>query len=149
MVKKIIGVIGGSAVDQTAYDTAYEVGKLLAQNGACLICGGLSGAMEAACKGAKDAGGTTIGILPGMRIDDANPYVDFPVASGLGHGRNLVIVNTAMAIIAVSGRYGTLSEIGFALQSGKPVYGLGTWDIDGVISCGSAKEAVEKALTLE
>jgi uncharacterized protein (TIGR00725 family) len=148
-VKKIIGVIGGSAVDQVAYDTAYEVGKLIAQNGALLICGGLSGAMEAACKGARDAGGTAIGILPGLSVDDANPYVDIPIATGLGHGRNLVIVNTALALIAISGRYGTLSEIGFGLQSGKPVYGLGTWDIDGVISCRSAKEAVEKALALE
>jgi uncharacterized protein (TIGR00725 family) len=148
-VNKIIGVIGGSAIDQTAYDTAYEVGKLIAQNGALLICGGLGGAMEAACKGARDAEGTTIGILPGLRIEDANPYVDIPVATGLGHGRNLIIINTALALIAISGRYGTLSEIGFALQSGKPVYGLGTWDIDGVVSCRSAKEAVEKALALE
>lgn len=148
-MNRIIGVIGGSAVDKTSYDMAYEVGKLIAHHGALLICGGLSGAMEAACKGAKDAGGKTIGILPGLHIEDANPYVDVPVATGLGHGRNLVIVNTAMSLIAVSGRYGTLSEIGFALQSGKPVFGLGTWEIDGVISCRSAKDAVEQALGLE
>lgn len=146
MVKKIIGVIGGSAVDQTAFETAYEVGSLIAESGAILICGGLTGVMEAACKGAKEAGGTTIGILPGLGVDDANPYVDIPVATGLGHGRNLIIINTAQAMIAVSGRYGTLSEIGFALQSGKPVYGLGTWDIDGVVACTSPDEAVSKAL---
>jgi hypothetical protein len=145
-VKKIIGIIGGSEVDQTAFETAYQVGKLIAKAGAILICGGLTGVMEAACKGTKEAGGITIGILPGLNIDDANPYVDIPVATGLGHGRNLIIINTAQAMIAISGRYGTLSEIGFALQSGKPVYGLGTWDIDGVQVCASAEEAVSKAL---
>ncbi len=145
-MRKIIGVIGGSAVDQTAFETAYEVGKLMAKAGAILVCGGLTGVMEAACKGAKEAGGTTIGILPGLHIDDANPYVEIPIATGLGHGRNLTIINTAQAIIAISGRYGTLSEIGFALQSGKPVYGLGTWDIDGVQACDSPEEAVTKSL---
>ncbi len=145
-MNKIIGVIGGSAVDQTAFETAHEVGKLIARAGAILICGGLTGVMEAACKGAKEAGGATIGILPGLNINDANPYVDIPVATGLGHGRNLIIINTAQAMIAISGRYGTLSEIGFALQSGKPVYGLGTWDIDGVQACASPEEAVNKAL---
>ncbi len=133
-------------VDQAAYDTAYRVGKLIADSGAALVCGGLTGVMEAACKGAREAGGTTIGILPGLLIDDANPYVDIPIATGLGHGRNLIIIDTASALIAVSGKYGTLSEIGFALQSDKPVYGLGTWDIEGVIVCVSAEEAVEKAL---
>lgn len=145
-MRKIIGVIGGSAVDQTAFETAYQVGKLIAEADAILICGGLTGVMEAACKGAREAGGTTIGILPNLKIEDANPYVDIPVATGLGHGRNLVIINTAQAMIAISGRYGTLSEIGFALQSGKPVYGLGTWDIDGVVACASPEEAVYKAL---
>ena len=145
-MRKIIGVIGGSAVDHTAFETAYQVGRLIAEAGAILICGGLAGVMEAACKGAKEAGGTTIGILPGLNVDDANPYVDIPVATGLGHGRNLIIINTAQAMIAISGRYGTLSEIGFALQSGKPVYGLGTWDIDGVVACASPEEAVNKAL---
>ena len=133
-------------MDQAAYDTAYRVGKLIADSGAALVCGGLTGVMEAACKGAREAGGTTIGILPGLLIDDANPYVDIPIATGLGHGRNLIIIDTASALIAVSGKYGTLSEIGFALQSDKPVYGLGTWDIEGVIVCVSAEEAVEKAL---
>lgn len=145
-MQKIIGVIGGSTVDKTTCDTAYQVGKLIAESGAALVCGGLTGVMEAACKGAKEAEGTTIGILPGLYLEDANPYVDIPVATGLGHGRNLIIINTASALIAISGKYGTLSEIGFALQSGKPVYGLGTWDIEGVIVCASAEEAVEKAL---
>jgi len=144
--KKIIGVIGGSAGDEKVRKTAYEVGKLIAESGAMLVCGGLSGVMEAACKGAREAGGTTIGILKGQSISDANPYVDIPVATGLGHGRNLVIINTAGALIAVSGRYGTLSEIAFAIQSGKQVFGLGTWDIEGIAKCENPKEAVEKAL---
>lgn len=99
--------------------------------------------------GAKDGGGTTIGILKGESIDDANPYVDIPIATGLGHGRNLIIINTARALIAVSGRYGTLSEIAFALQSGKPVFGLGSWEIDGVIQCATPEEAVKKALEVD
>jgi len=144
--KKIIGVIGGSAGDEKVRKTAYEVGRLIAEAGAMLVCGGLSGVMEAACKGARESGGTTIGILKGQMVDDANPYVDIPIATGLGHGRNLVIINTAGALIAISGRYGTLSEIAFAIQSGKPVFGLGTWDIEGVVYCENPKEAVEKAL---
>lgn len=146
-MKKIIGVIGGSKVDQTAYDTAYEVGRLIGESGAVLVCGGLGGVMEAACKGAKAVGGMTVGILPGTQVSDANIHVDIPIATGLGYGRNLIIINTAQTLIAVSGQYGTLSEIGFALQLGKPVYGLGTWDIDGIEDCASPREAVNKALT--
>jgi uncharacterized protein (TIGR00725 family) len=146
MDKPIIGVIGGSAGDEKIRKTAYEVGRLVAEAGALLICGGLSGVMEAACRGAQEAGGTTIGILKGQSITDANPYVDIPIATGLGHGRNLIIINTAHALIAVSGRYGTLSEIAFAIQSGKPVFGLGTWDIEGVIKCSIPDEAVKMAL---
>ncbi len=146
---KIIGVIGGSAGDKKVRDTAYQVGRLIAESGAVLVCGGLSGVMEAACMGAREAGGTTIGILKGQSVDDANPYVDIPIATGLGHGRNLIIINTARALIAVAGRYGTLSEIAFALQSGKPVFGLGTWEIEGVVQCSSPEEAVKKALEVE
>jgi uncharacterized protein (TIGR00725 family) len=144
--KKIIGVIGGSVGDEKVRKTAHEVGRLIAEAGAMLVCGGLSGVMEAACKGAREAGGTTIGILKGQSIADANPYVDIPIATGLGHGRNLIIINTAGALIAISGRYGTLSEIAFAIQSGKQVFGLGTWDIEAVVKCESPKEAVDKAL---
>jgi len=146
-MSRIIGVIGSSSVDQAAYDTAFEVGRLIAENGAILVCGGLSGVMEAACKGAFEAGGTTIGILPGSDTGTANPYVRIPIATGLGHGRNLIIINTADSLIAVAGQYGTLSEIAFALQSGKPVYGLGTWDIKGILQCQTPMEAVGKALS--
>ena len=146
MDNKIIGVIGGSNIDSKTYDNAVLVGKLIAESGATLICGGLGGAMEAACKGAKEAGGKTIGILPTLSVDVAILYVDIPIAPGLGNGRNLIIINTAHVLIAISGKYGTLSEIGFALQSGKPVVGLGTWEIDGVISAESPQDAVKKAL---
>jgi len=102
--------------------------------------------MEAACKGAKTAGGVTIGVLPTKETTDANCYVDIPIATGLGHGRNLIIINTALALIAIAGQYGTLSEIGFALQSGKRVFGLNSWDIEGVIKCRNPEEAVSRAL---
>ena len=148
MIKNIIGVIGGAEAEDEALNNAYNVGRLIAQSGALLICGGLSGVMEAACKGAKEAGGTTIGILPTLNTTDANRYVDIPVATGLGHGRNLIIINTASALLAISGKYGTLSEIAFALQSGKPVFGLGTWEIDGVVQCATPDEAVKKAIAI-
>ena len=146
IVTMIISVIGAGSCDNKTYVMAEDVGRLVARRGAILITGGLGGVMEAACKGAKANNGTTIGILPGDDPDHANPYVDIPVATGLGHGRNLIIINTAQSLIAISGKYGTLSEISFGLQSGKPVFGLGTWDIDGVIICGSPDEAVKKAI---
>lgn len=145
-MRKIIGVIGGSVIDDTTYGESEKVGRLIAESGAILICGGLGGVMEAACKGAKAAGGVTIGVLPTKDITDANRYVDIPIATGLGHGRNLIIINSAKALIAIAGKYGTLSEIGFALQSGKKVFGLNTWDIDGIITCRTPEEAVSKAL---
>lgn len=145
-MKRIIGVIGGSVIDDKTYQTAYRVGELIAESNCILICGGLSGVMEAACKSAKSKGGITIGILPGHNINDANRWVDIPIATGLGHGRNMIIVNTAQALIAVDGGYGTLSEIGFALASGKKVFGVQTWDIDGIIVCSTPEDAVAKAL---
>ena len=102
--------------------------------------------MEAACKGAKSKGGVTIGILPGQNTGDANHWVDISIATGLGHGRNMIIISTARALIAVDGSYGTLSEIGFALASGKRILGLQTWDIEGVIACLTPEDAVAKAL---
>ena len=145
-MKKIIGVIGSSAINKKTYETAFRVGELLADAHAVLICGGLGGVMEAACKGAKSKGGVTIGILPGLDTADANQWVDYPIATGLGHGRNLIIINTARSLIAVSGGYGTLSEVGLALASGKKVYGLGTWDIKGVVACETPEIAVSNAL---
>lgn len=104
--------------------------------------------MEAACEGARSKGGVTIGILPGYNIADANRFVQYPIATGLAQGRNLVIINTAQALIAISQGYGALSEIAFALASGKPVLGLQTWDITGITPCASPQDAVAKALDI-
>jgi len=141
-----VAVIGGSKASQKALEQAYEVGRRLATAGAILVCGGLGGVMEAASRGAREAGGPTIGILPGTRPADANPSVDIPIATGLGYTRNSLVVMNADAIIAVDGEYGTLSEIAYARIYGKKVIGLGTWDIKGVTPAGSPEEAVALAL---
>jgi uncharacterized protein (TIGR00725 family) len=122
------------------------VGRELGSRGAVLVCGGLGGVMEAACKGAKDAGGTTIGILPGSDRSAANPYVDFAIPTGLGEARNALVVRSADALIAIGGGYGTLSEVALALKAGKRVVGLGTWDVDGVEAAGSPEAAAETVL---
>jgi uncharacterized protein (TIGR00725 family) len=145
-VKKIIGVIGSSTINKKIYDIAFKAGELIAEANAVVICGGLTGVMEAVCKGAKSKGGITIGILPGNSSDDANFWVDYPIVTGLGHGRNLIIINTAQSLVAISQGYGTLSEIAIALASGKKVYGIGTWDIKGVIDCPTPEIAVSNAL---
>jgi uncharacterized protein (TIGR00725 family) len=111
-----------------------------------VVCGGLGGVMEAACRGAKDAGGMTIGILPGTDRSAANPYVDVAIPTGLGEARNALVVRAADAVIAIGGGYGTLSEVAFALKAGKRVVGLGTWEIDGVEAAGSPEAAVETVL---
>ena len=119
------------------------MGRLLAEGGAAVVCGGLGGVMEAACRGAKSAGGATIGILPGADRAAANPFVDVAVPTGLGEARNALVVRAADGVIAVGGGYGTLSEIAFALKAGKRVVGIGSWDVDGVEPAGSPEEAVE------
>jgi uncharacterized protein (TIGR00725 family) len=146
---KLIGVIGGSDVEPHYIDFAYRVGRFLAERGAIVVCGGLGGIMEAACHGAFDAGGTTIGILPVDDPEAANKYVTISVATGIGAARNKIIVNTAESFIAISGKYGTLSEIAYALDSGKKVIGLGTWKIDGVVEADSPERACELALETE
>lgn len=142
-----IGVIGASECDAELARLAEQMGRKIAEAGAVLVCGGMGGVMEAACRGAKSAGGTTVGILPGSDRQEANSYVDIPVATGLGEARNLAIIRTADALIAVGGSYGTLSEIGFALKRGKKVVGLNTWDIPGVVKSDSPETALR--LTLE
>ena len=139
---KIIAVVGGKAPDTRSLDLAYEVGKLVAKRGAILVTGGLTGVMEAACRGAKEAGGLTVGILPGDSHESANPYVDIPIVTGMGEARNIVIVKTADALIAIDGKYGTLSEIAIAVSLGKLVVGLNTWDIPGVIKAATPDEAI-------
>ncbi len=142
----IISVVGAGSCSEEIYELARNVGELIAQKGATLVTGGLGGVMEGASKGASEAGGTTVGLLPGFDKGDANKYVTIPITTGLSHARNAVVARSADAIIAVSGEYGTLSEIAIALKLGKPVVGIRTWDsIEGVIKAESAEEAVQKA----
>jgi uncharacterized protein (TIGR00725 family) len=150
-----IGVIGGSEVSPEVAQLAEEVGREIARREAVLVCGGLGGVMEAACKGASAAGGLTIGILPGESRRAANPYVQIPIVTGIGYARNVAVVKSSQAVIAIDGSYGTLTEIGHALQSGIPVIGLETWEIsiDGqadksIIVAKNPKEAVDKAMEL-
>jgi uncharacterized protein (TIGR00725 family) len=141
-----IAVIGGSRAGRQAADTALEVGRLIARSGAVVVCGGLGGVMEAASRGAREENGLVIGILPGSSPADANPWVDVPLATGLGYTRNSLVVMNADAVIAVDGEYGTLSEIAYGLIHGKKVVGLGTWDVRGVIAAATPEEAVRRAL---
>jgi uncharacterized protein (TIGR00725 family) len=144
--RKRIGVIGGSRASATHLELAERVGRLIAKSGAILVCGGLSGVMEAACRGAKQAGGMTIGILPGGNASDANAFVDIPIATGMGYTRNALVVMNADALIAVDGSYGTLSEIAYACVHGKRIIGLDSWDIKGMEPAATPEEAVEMAL---
>ena len=128
-------------------EAAAEVGRLLAERGAVVVCGGLGGTMEAACRGAKQAGGTTVGLLPGGSRSDANPFVDVAIPTGLGEARNALVVRAADVVVAVGGGYGTLSEIALALKAGKRVVGLGSWEIDGVVATDGPEAAVAEALS--
>ena len=153
--KRFVAVIGGGQYSKEEAKIAEEVGRQLARRGTILVCGGLGGVMEAACKGASLEGGTTIGILPGDDSRAANPYVQIPIVTGLGEARNVIVVKSAQAIIAIGGSYGTLSEISHALKSGIPVIGLNTWSLSrnnqqdsSIIPAQSPTEAVDKALDL-
>ncbi|AHB13305.1 hypothetical protein GY50_0522 [Dehalococcoides mccartyi GY50] len=150
-----IAVIGASKATPEETRLAEEVGKELALRQVTLVCGGMGGVMEAACRGASLNGGLTIGILPGNSREEANPYVQIPIISSIGFARNVMVVKSAQAVIAVGGAYGTLSEIAYALQSGLPVITLNSWSMsqngkaDGaVIEAGNALEAVTMALDL-
>ena len=139
-----VSVIGSGAEHE---ENAETVGRLLAEGGATVVTGGLGQVMAAASRGAKDAGGTTIGILPGETRAAANPWLDHVVVTGTGHGRNLAVVASGDAVIAVGGRYGTLAEIGFALTLGRPVVVLEPgWQVDGTQRAQTPAEAVELAL---
>ncbi len=157
MLKKLIfiAVIGGSDVSTKLARLAEEVGREIARRGAVLVCGGMAGVMEAACKGASEEDGLTIGILPGDNRKAANPYVQIPIVSGIGYARNVAVVKSAQAIIAIDGSYGTLTEIGYALQAGIPIIGLNTWSLSindkqdkNIIPAKNAKDAVAKAMKL-
>ena len=153
--KRIIAVIGGSEPSIEEARMAEEVGSELARRDVILVCGGLGGVMEAACKGAQSEGGSTIGILPGESRQAANPYVQIPIVTGIGYARNIAVVKSAQAVIAIGGSYGTLSEISHALQSGIPVIGLNTWSLSkngrqdsSIILAQTALDAVNIALDL-
>ena len=151
----MVAVATGGDADAEECALAEMVGRELARRGAVLLCGGLGGGMEAACRGAKEAGGTTVGILPGAQRLDANPYVDIALATGLGEARNALVVRAADALIAVAGEFGTLSEIALALRTGTPVVGLATWQlskkgelVDAFPQVETAIDAVEIALAI-
>ena len=153
--KKFIAVIGGERPSSEEAKLAEEVGRELARRGAILVCGGLGGVMEAASKGAISEGGTTIGILPRDNRQQANPYIQIPIVTGMGYARNVIVVKSAQAVIAIDGSFGTLSEIGHALQYNIPVIGLNTWALskngqpdDSIIIAQDATDAVNKALSL-
>jgi uncharacterized protein (TIGR00725 family) len=149
----IVGVIGSDGeIGDELKENAEKVGRMVAQKGAVLVCGGLGGVMEAACRGAKSAGGLTIGVLPTEEKDAANQFVDVPIATGMGVARNVIIVRTADVLIAVGGRFGTLSEIAHSLALGRKVISLGSWEALGqgeppnnLIFASTAEEAVELA----
>lgn len=138
-----IAVVGGSEPTDAELADAEVIGAELAAAGAVVVCGGLGGVMEAACRGAKSAGGTTVGILPGTDVAAANRWVDVAVPTGMGEGRNVLVVRSAAAVIAVGGGYGTLSEIALALRAGTPVVGLRTWSL--VRGDGTADGGIETA----
>ncbi|MFH2070697.1 MAG: TIGR00725 family protein [Elusimicrobiota bacterium] len=141
----VIAVIGGSVCpSKKIAEISFQTGQEIAHRGHILVCGGMGGVMEEACRGAKSAGGITVGILPGKTNANANPYVDVPVITAMNHARNAIIVRTADAVIAIDGQYGTLSEIGLAKVIDKPVIGLKTWDIKGVIPVSTPQEAVDR-----
>ena len=157
----VIGIIGSAQPTPELETLAEDVGIELAHRGATVICGGLTGVMEASCRGAKKAGGLTIGILPGTSAEDANPYVNIAIPTGIGEARNLIIIRSSHALIAIGGGYGTLSEIAFALKLRVPVVGLKTWELDkislppyqkgkepiNIIPAQNAQDAVEKTIS--
>ncbi|MBN2423629.1 MAG: TIGR00725 family protein [Calditrichaceae bacterium] len=148
-MKKLIGVIGSGQCDLDVQNLAYQVGLEIGKKNYGLVCGGLGGVMEYAAKGCHESGGLTVGILPQEDAEYANPYIDLAIPTGMGVARNLIIVRSALGLIAVTGRYGTLSEIAYALQLGKPVVGLNTWDIsEDIVKADNPRDAVDKITKL-
>jgi uncharacterized protein (TIGR00725 family) len=144
---RLIGVIGSGVCDGETQTLAREVGNGIARAGFGLVCGGLGGVMEAACRGAAEAGGLTVGILPGESADAANPSVQLRIVTGMGVARNVVIVRSAAAVIAVAGGSGTLSEISFCVKLGVPVIGLRSFDVfPEIVQVSTPAEAVAEAM---
>ena len=142
--KIVISVIGGSSIGTRVEDLAEKVGAMIADLGCVLVCGGLGGAMEAAAKGAKKAGGITIGILPGKEKDDANPYIDIALPTSIGYARNTIVACSADIIVALPGSFGTNTEICYGLIHSRPVIDLGNWNVNGMIDAKDLEEAEEK-----
>jgi uncharacterized protein (TIGR00725 family) len=133
-----VGVIGGRSCTQEEGRLARELGQGIARQGWVLVCGGMGGVMEQACRGAREAGGVTLGILPGNTRGEANPYLSYSVITGLGEARNVLVVKSCRAVVAVAGSFGTLSEIALANAAGIPVIGMRSWSIDSVRNRGRA-----------
>ncbi len=149
MMQRLIGVIGGRECSDELKQMAFQVGQLIARNGFGLVCGGRGGVMEAAARGCSEQGGLTVGILLGEDTSEANPYIQVAIPTGLGIGRNLLVVRAAEGLIAIDGKFGTLSEIAFALQLQKPLVGIHTWQVDPQMpTANSAQEAMDKLLKM-
>jgi uncharacterized protein (TIGR00725 family) len=153
MMRPYVAVVGGGACSPHEATTAEQVGRMLAERGAVVVCGGLGGVMEAACRGAKSADGITVGLLPGLDRSEANPFVDVAIPTGLGEARNALVVRAADAVVAIGGEFGTLTEIAFALRTEVPVVGIGTFElvrdgkqVDAFPLARDAAEAVALAL---
>lgn len=138
--KFLVSVIGGHRADEKTLALAEKIGGAVAAEGAVLVCGGLGGIMEAASRGAKKNGGATIGIIPGVDKNKANPFIDIVIPSDMGYSRNALVAGSGDMIVALPGEYGTLSEIAFALIAKRPVYGFETWDIEGVVELADVEE---------
>jgi uncharacterized protein (TIGR00725 family) len=143
-----VAVVGPSEATAEELEKAEAVGRLLAEEGAVVVCGGLGGVMEAAARGAATAGGVVVGLLPGLDRAEANPHVTVAITTGMGEMRNALVVRAADAVVAVGGAYGTLSEIALALRADVPVVGLGTWALDDVVEAPDPAAAVALALAL-
>jgi uncharacterized protein (TIGR00725 family) len=141
-----VAVVGPGRADAAEAEVAEAVGRALAERDAIVVTGGLGGVMEAASRGAREAGGTTVGILPGSDRSAANDWVAVAIPTGLGEARNALVVRAADALIAIGGEYGTLSEIALGLKADKPVIGVGSWAIEGIQTAADAASAVELAL---
>lgn len=142
--KVTISVVGGHDISHKVEQIAHKLGRIVAKVGAILVCGGLDGAMEAAARGAKEAGGTTIGLLPGKDKADANPYIDIAIPTGIGYARNAIVACSADIMVALPGSHGTSSEISFGLVYKRPVIDLGNWNIKGMIKVSGVEEAETK-----
>jgi len=151
--RRIISIIGGADCTEQEDKIAEEVGYLLGKADVVVVCGGRGGVMEAVCRGAHKTGGLTIGILPSHDPNSGNPYIDIALPTGLGHNRNALVAQAGDVVIAIGGGYGTLSEIGIALKSGRRVIGIGTWKVFDkfgktikILQAATANEAVDFAL---